>query len=38
MKKILLIAIACLLCASCGVKSKPEYKSHNNQNITIRLG
>ena len=27
MRKFLLIITACLLCASCGVKSEPEYKS-----------
>jgi len=27
MKKILLITIVCILCAGCGVKSEPEYKS-----------
>jgi hypothetical protein len=30
MKKFLLIIIACLFCAACGVKSDPEYKSQDN--------
>ena len=37
MKKFLLIAIACLICISCGVKSDPEYKSQTNYNIAIHL-
>ena len=37
MQKFLLIITACLLCASCGVKSDPEYKSQSNYNKTIRL-
>ena len=30
MRKFLLIIITCLLCASCGVKDSPEYKSQNS--------
>ena len=30
MRKFLLIIITCLLCASCGVKDNPEYKSQNS--------
>ena len=37
MQKFLLIITACLLCASCGVKSDPEYKSQSNYNKTIHL-
>ena len=36
-KKFLLIITACLLCASCGVKSDPEYKSQSNYNKAIYL-
>ena len=34
MKKIFLIVIACLFCISCGVKSKPEYKSQT-ENVKL---
>jgi len=37
MRKFLLIITACLLCASCGVKNDPEFKSQNNCNETIHL-
>ncbi len=37
MRKFLLIITACLLCASCGVKGDPEYKSQSNYNKTIHL-
>ena len=37
MKKFLLVAIACLFCISCGVKSDPEYKSRNNYIKTTYL-
>ncbi len=37
MKKILLIIIVCLFCASCGIKSDPEYKSQNKHNKIIYL-
>jgi len=37
MRKFLLIIVACLLCASCGVKSDPEYKSQNNNKKAIHL-
>ena len=37
MRKFLLIVTTCLLCASCGVKSDPEYKSQNNYNKAIHL-
>jgi hypothetical protein len=37
MRKNFLIIIMCIICASCGVKSDPEYKSHNNYNINIHL-
>ena len=37
MRKFLLIITACLLCASCGVKGGPEYKSQSNYNKTIYL-
>jgi len=36
-KKFLLIVATCLLCASCGVKSDPEYKSQNNYKKAIHL-
>ena len=36
-RKFLLIIAVCLLCASCGVKSDPEYKSQGNYNKTIKL-
>jgi len=37
MRKFLLIITACLLCASCGVKDDPEYKSQSKYNKTIHL-
>jgi len=37
MKKLLLIAVACLFCVSCGVKDEPEYKSQINYNKPIHL-
>jgi len=37
MRKFLLIITACLLCASCGVKNDPEFKSQSNCNKTIHL-
>jgi len=37
MKKFLSIIITCLLCASCGVKDNPEYKSQKKNNINITI-
>ena len=37
MRKFLLIITACLLCASCGVKDDPEYKSQSNYNRAAHL-
>ena len=37
MRKFLLIITACLLCASCGIKSAPEYKSQSDYNKAIHL-
>jgi hypothetical protein len=37
MKKFFLIIITCLFCISCGVKSKPEYKSQNKNVKIIHL-
>jgi len=37
MRKFLLIIAACVLCASCGVKSDPEYKSQSNYSKAIHL-
>ena len=37
MKKFLLIIAICLFCASCGVKSDPEYKSQIDYKKAIRL-
>jgi len=37
MQKFLLIVTACLLFASCGIKSDPEYKSQNNYNKATNL-
>ena len=37
MKKFLLIISICLLCASCGVKDNPEYKSQIDYNKAIHL-
>ena len=36
-RKFFLIIIAFLLCASCGVKDEPEYKSQNNYSKAIQL-
>jgi len=37
MRKFLFIITACLLCASCGIKDDPEYKSQSNYNKAIHL-
>ena len=37
MQKILLIIVTCILCASCGIKSDPEYKSQNNYNRAVHI-
>ena len=37
MRKFLLIIAACVLCASCGVKSDPEYKSQIDYNKATHL-
>ena len=37
MKTLLIIITACLLCASCGVKGDPEYKSQSNYTKAIHL-
>jgi len=37
MRKLLLIIATCLFCASCGVKSDPEYKSQIDYNKAIHL-
>jgi len=37
MRKFLIIISACVFCASCGVKSDPEYKSQSNYNKAIHL-
>jgi hypothetical protein len=37
MKNFFLIITVCMLCISCGVKNKPEYKSQKNYNKTIHL-
>ena len=37
MRKFLLIISVCILCASCGVKGDPEYKSQSKYNKTINL-
>ena len=37
MRKFLIIIAACLFCASCGVKSDPEYKSMNKKIEIIHL-
>ena len=37
MKKFFLIVIACLMCAACGVKDNPEYKSQKNYNKILYL-
>tara|TARA_Y100000590_G_C15670710_1_gene996157 strand:- start:1494 stop:1610 length:117 start_codon:yes stop_codon:yes gene_type:complete len=35
MKKIILIIVVGLLCISCGVKDKPEYKTQNKNSKNI---
>ena len=37
MQKFLLIIATCLFCASCGVKSEPEYKSQIDYNKAIYI-
>jgi len=37
MKTVVLIISIFILCASCGVKEKPEYKSQSKYNKTIQL-
>ena len=37
MQKFLLIITVCVLCASCGAKDDPEYKSQSNYNKAINL-
>ena len=37
MRKLLLLISICILCASCGVKDKPEYKSQSNYNRAAHL-
>ncbi len=37
MRKLLLLISVCILCASCGVKDNPEYKSQKNYNKAISL-
>ena len=37
MQKLLIIIIASIICASCGVKSDPEYKSQGHYNKIIYL-
>jgi len=37
MRTLLIIITTCLLCASCGVKDDPEYKSQSNYNKAIHL-
>ena len=36
-RKFLLIITVYLFCASCGIKSDPEYKSQSNYNKAIHL-
>ena len=36
-KKLYAIISICLLCAACGVKSEPEYKSQNKHNVAIHI-
>ena len=36
-RKFLLVILTCLVCASCGVKNDPEYKSQIDYNKTINL-
>jgi hypothetical protein len=37
MRKVFLIIITCLICAACGVKNNPEYKSQKNYNKILYL-
>ena len=37
MRKLLIIITTCLLCASCGVKENPEYKSQGNYYKAIKI-
>jgi len=37
MQTLLIIITTCLLCASCGVKDSPEYKSQIDYNKAIHL-
>ena len=37
MKKFFLIVIACLMCAACGVKDNPEYKSQTEYIKAIKI-
>ena len=37
MQKLFFIILVCLLCASCGVKGNPEFKSQSKYNKAIRL-
>ena len=37
MKKLVLIVSIFILCTSCGVKEKPEYKSQSKYNKAIQL-
>jgi len=37
MKKLPIIFIFCLLCAGCGVKSNPEYKSQTEYIKAIKI-
>ena len=37
MRTFLIIIMASLLCASCGVKDDPEYKTQNESNKIIHL-
>jgi len=37
MRTLLIIITACLICASCGKKEKPEYKSQDIYSKTINI-
>ncbi len=37
MRILIIIFTACIVCASCGVKDDPEYKSQKKYNRTINL-
>ena len=37
MQKLLIIIVVGIFCTSCGVKDKPEYKSHDQNNKNIYL-